>query len=230
MIIFITGTDTDIGKTFAASLLARSFLDRGLAVKVQKWVSTGRRAYSDDLAFIYSFIGEKDLPKAGSFESPYCLSFPASPHLAAETEGVSIEKKHLIKTSRSLAAQCDILIIEGAGGALVPLSRDLLTIDLVGELKLPVVLVARSGLGTINHTLLTIEAMERRGINILCVLLNNQNDVPDPLIVNDNLKTIGEFGDLPVFGPIQRVKEPREALYTIEPMVQYLLDCLRETN
>ncbi|MGC9022888.1 MAG: AAA family ATPase, partial [Dissulfurimicrobium sp.] len=78
MIIFITGTDTDIGKTFAASLLARSFLDRGLAVKVQKWVSTGRRAYSDDLAFIYSFIGEKDLPKAGSFESPYCLSFPAS--------------------------------------------------------------------------------------------------------------------------------------------------------
>lgn len=228
MIIFCAGTDTDIGKTFITGLLARFFLDNGLDVKVQKWASTGRRAYSDDLAFIYGFIGRNGLPKAGSLESPYCFSFPASPHFAAELEDKFIEKAHLIEATRSLAAQCDILIIEGAGGVLVPLSRNLLTIDLVGEMDLPVVLVARSGLGTINHTLLTIEALKRRNIDMLCTILNNQGDISDPLIVNDNLKTIRELSTVPVFGPIPHVEKPQDALVSIKPAGQYLLGCLRE--
>ncbi|MGQ9745692.1 MAG: dethiobiotin synthase [Dissulfurimicrobium sp.] len=230
MIIFITGTDTDIGKTFIAGLLARFFLNNGLRVKAQKWVSTGRRAYSDDLAFIYGFMGQNRLPMAGSSESPYCFSFPASPHLAAEMEGESIDKRRLIESTHSLAAQCDILNIEGAGGILTPLTRDILTIDLIAELELNVVLVARSGLGTINHTLLTLEAIKRRNIPILCTILNNQNDVTDPLIVNDNLKTIQDIGDIPVFGPIPRVKEPKDALSSIEQTGRYLIGCLKETQ
>jgi dethiobiotin synthetase len=228
MIIFSAGTDTDIGKTFITGLLARFFLNNGLRVKVQKWASTGRRAYSDDLAFIYGFMGQNRLPMAGSSESPYCFSFPSSPHLAAEMEGETIDKGHLIESTHSLAAQCDILMIEGAGGILTPLSRDILTIDLIAEMGVPVVLVARSGLGTINHTLLTLDAIKRRNIPILCTILNNQNDISDPLIVNDNLKTIQDIGETTVFGPIPRVKEPQDALGSIEPAGRYLIGCLRE--
>lgn len=228
MIIFSAGTDTDIGKTFITGLLARFFLNNNMRAKVQKWASTGRRSYSDDLAFIYGFMGQNRLPMAGSHESPYCFSFPASPHLAAEMEGETIDKGRLIESTHSLAAQCDILIIEGAGGIMVPLTRDTLTIDLIAELGLPVILVARSGLGTINHSLLTLEAIKRRNIQILCTILNNQNDISDPLIVNDNLKTIQDIGDAPVFGPIPRVEAPQDALAAIEPAGRHLIDCLKE--
>lgn len=222
MTIFITGTDTNIGKTFITGLLAKFFSDKGLMVEVQKWASTGRAEYSDDISFIYRLMGRGNIPAADSMASPYCFSFPASPHLAAELEGRSIEKKRLADSARLLSGQCDILLIEGAGGIMVPLTHDLLTIDLVKELDLPIIVTARSGLGTLNHTLLTLEAIKRRNIHVLCVILNNQS-YEEQCIIDDNLKILKEFSDVSIFGPLPRVAGPEDALAFIEPMGLYLL-------
>ena len=228
MTIFITGTDTDIGKTFITGLLADFFLGKGLKVEVQKWASTGRAEYSDDISFIYGLMKREGVPSANSAASPYCFSFPASPHFAAELDGRFIEKRRLAETTGFLAGQCDILLIEGAGGIMVPLARGLLTINLIKEFDLPVIVTARSGLGTLNHTLLTLEAIKIRNMRVLCVILNNQIH-EDQSIVYDNLRTLREFSDVPIFGPVPRVATPEDASASIEPMGLYLLEWLKRS-
>lgn len=226
MILFVTGTDTDVGKTFACALLARAWAVQGHRVKVQKWVSTGG-VRSADIAFLERFLGRGEEAVAGSDVSPYCLSFSASPHLAAEREGVRIEKQRLIESTRALVADCDLLLIEGVGGVLVPLRRDLLLADFAAELSLPSLVVARSGLGTLNHSLLTLEALSNRGVPVLGVLLNSQGG-EDSVIVEDNRRTLAELGRVEIFGPIPRVSAPGEAAKIMEPIARRLWHTLED--
>ncbi|PXF58281.1 MAG: dethiobiotin synthase [Deltaproteobacteria bacterium] len=235
MILFVTGTDTGVGKTFITALLAKALVDQGIDVKVQKWVSTGNSNLSEDCVFIYELLGNKsvktihglqDTSAFGSYTAPYCLPLPASPHLAAEQAGVTIKTKVIRDALFRLESSCEILIVEGVGGVLVPLSRDLLLADLVADLKLPVLLVARSGLGTLNHTLLTLEVLRHRNIQIVGVLLNSQGG-EDSSIVTDNQRTIAEMGQVEVFGVLPRVKSPLDALSYIAPMADRIVNVLK---
>jgi len=229
MILFVAGTDTGVGKTFITALLAKALVDQGIDVKVQKWVSTGNSDFSEDCVFIYEMLGNKsqDTTGFGSDTAPYCLPFPASPHLAAEQAGMTIETEVIREAFFRLESSCEILIVEGVGGVLVPLSRAMLLADLVADLKLPVLVVARSGLGTLNHTLLTLEALRHRNIQIVGVLLNSQGD-EDSSIVRDNQRTIAEMGQVEVFGVLPRVKSPLDALSSIAPMADRILNVLKD--
>ena len=235
MILFVTGTDTGVGKTFITALLAKALADQGIDVKVQKWVSTGNSDISEDCVFIYELLGNKsdkiygllDQSASGSDTAPYCLPLPASPHLAAEQAGVTIKTKVIRDALFRLESSCEILIVEGVGGVLVPLSRDLLLADLVADLKLPVLIVARSGLGTLNHTLLTLEAFRHRNIQCVGVLLNSQGG-EDSSIVRDNQRTIAEIGQVEVFGVLPRVKSPLDAISSIAPMADRVLNVLKD--
>ena len=236
MILFVTGTDTGVGKTFITALLAKALVDQGIDVKVQKWVSTGNSNLSDDCVFIYELLGNKsvktihvrlqDTSGPGSDTAPYCLPLPASPHLAAEQAGVTIKTKVIRDALFRLESSCEILIVEGVGGVLVPLSRAMLLADLVADLKLPVLLVARSGLGTLNHTLLTLEALRHRNIQCVGVLLNSQGG-EDSSIVRDNQRTIAEMGQVEVFGVLPRVKSPLDALPSIAPMADRIVNVVK---
>jgi len=235
MILFVTGTDTGVGKTFITALLAKTLIDQGIDAKVQKWVSTGNSNLSEDCVFIYELLGNKsvetihglpDVTAFGSDTAPYCLPLPASPHLAAEQAGVTIKTKVIRDALFRLESSCEILIVEGVGGVLVPLSRAMLLADLVADLKLPVLIVARSGLGTLNHTLLTLEALRHRNIQIVGVLLNSQGG-EDSSIVRDNQRTIAEMGQVEVFGVLPKVKSPLDALSSIAPMADRILNMLK---
>jgi dethiobiotin synthetase len=154
--IFITGTDTGVGKTMIAATLATLLLTQGVKVAVMKPVETG----VEDLTGLGP---DADLLKtcsgcAADIEliAPYRFEPPVAPALAANRAGVKIDLSHICKCYQQLAATHDFVIVEGAGGLMVPLAGGFLTCDLIGMLQLPLLVVARPDLGTINHTLLTI--------------------------------------------------------------------------
>ena len=162
-----------------AAAIARTWAAAGQAVAVFKPAVTGL----DD-------PGEPDHEllrrAAGSEQSddevaPYRYGPPASPHLAAELAGERIEPERLLTGARAAASGADRLVCEGVGGLLVPLSADYLVRDLICDLKLPVVVAASPGLGTINHTLLTLEAARSAGLEVALVVLTPWPDDPDPV-------------------------------------------------
>ncbi len=215
---FIGGTDTSVGKTLVCSLLLGFFLEKGLKAGCQKWVSTGSRN-PDDLLYCLRNNDLSEGTTAVNTMAPYRFSLAASPHLAAENEGRSIDPE-VIKTSLSQAgSDHDVLLVEGVGGLCVPLRRDLLLVDLVAAFGLPVLLVARSGLGTLNHTLLSVEALKKRELPLLGIILSDDlHYEADDLLVNDNMKTIGELTGAPVLGRLPRCAGYREAVDAFKPI------------
>ena len=176
--IFIAGTDTGVGKTVVTKLLERRLLLKGYRIATQKWVETGVK------------------------KSPAIFSFKlaASPHLAAKAEGKTVKIGKIKTALRKLTKKADFVIIEGTGGLLVPLTETKLLIDVVQELKLPVLLVAANRLGAINHTLLSIEALKARRMKILGVVFNNISRNKDKLILKDNPKIVKKFiREIPVW-------------------------------
>jgi dethiobiotin synthetase len=200
---FITGTDTGVGKTFVCGALWRYLLGRGLNIGYQKWVSTGGTGIPDDLQQCLAAAGLPFEQENLEHQVPYRFRLPASPHLAAEQEGRLIEPEIIKGRFRQLVERHELLLVEGVGGLLVPLRRDLLLADLLADLQLPTLVVARSGLGTINHTLLTLEALRVRQIPVLGVVFSEAMPTPDELLVQDNLRTIAEIGNVRVFGRIR---------------------------
>ena len=157
MNVFITGTDTNVGKTFITAGLAGAASLLGYKTGVYKPVQTGYRGGpcvrpKTDLDFVSS-INPNVITK-----SSYYFHLPAAPALAASIEGIKIDTEIFINDFKELNKKCDVVIVEGAGGFLVPIYEDFLIRDLVKLLNIPLIIVARPDLGTINHTLLTIEA------------------------------------------------------------------------
>lgn len=183
MTIVVTGTDTDIGKTvFAAGLTA------ALGARYWKPVQAGLADGSDAASVVTLGVpADHVLPEA------YRLTTPCSPHLAAEIDRVTIDPDRL-----ALPEVDGPLIVEGAGGVMVPVTRDLIFADLFARWNKPVVLVARTGLGTINHSLLSIEALRSRGVPILGIAF-----VGDP--VEDSEATIATLGNVRRLGRLPRL-------------------------
>jgi dethiobiotin synthetase len=221
--LFITGTDTGIGKTVICGCLARYLSRKGINVGIQKWVSTGNRNTSDDIDYCLSMLGRKkeeiDNPL---LLHPYTFDFPASPHLAAELEGQEVDIDKIVESYHTLVRRHDLLIVEGVGGVLVPLTRDRLLIDLVADIAIPVLIVADSGLGTINHTLLTIEALTKRGIPILGLVFNFAGK-EDKTIEADNIKIISRIGKRPSFGSLSKVDSMEALIAEFEPIGERIL-------
>jgi dethiobiotin synthetase len=176
--VFVTGTDTGVGKTQVAAALARYLQGRGIDVGVMKPVESGvadPRELGGD-GRLLQWAAQSDDPR--DFVSPYRLRQPLAPSLAARNEKVHIDFAHLQQTAAQLAGKHDFLIIEGAGGLMTPLSGGLLVADLARDLGFPLLVVSRPGLGTINHTLLTIFAARAMEIPLAGFIINGMPQKP----------------------------------------------------
>ncbi len=179
--IFVTGTDPGVGKTVVACALAAWAHHRGLDVGVMKPVATGGRWIrslqnrrgrwvSDD---VIQLARAAHISDAWSLVNPVCFQAPLAPWTASLRTGRVIALDSLVKTFRSVASRHQFMIVEGVGGLMVPLSRRTMVVDLAQRLGLPLVLVARPGLGTLNHTLLSLECARSHRVPVVGVLLNH---------------------------------------------------------
>lgn len=199
--IFITGTDTDVGKTTVAAGLAGALKNRGYSVGVMKPVQSGAgirngRLYSQDAEMMRKAAGSED---EENLVCPVLLKEARAPGVAAEMEGKTIDVEVIKNAYDELERRHDIVIVEGAGGIAVPLKDRFLISDLIAYLGLPAIIVARAGLGTINHTFLTIEHARRSGIAMIGVVINNYRG---GLAEETNPKVISELAGVPVLGII----------------------------
>jgi dethiobiotin synthetase len=169
--LFVTGTDTGCGKTAVACALARGAVARGLSVRVIKPFETGCTVEGPGDALALAEAARDESPP--DLICPYALRVPAAPAVAAEMEGVDLDIDRIEKITRSAQADADLVIVEGAGGLLVPIRNDLDMAGLAARLRLPILLVARASLGTINHTQLTLEVAARRGLSLLGVIVSH---------------------------------------------------------
>lgn len=199
--VFITGTDTGVGKTVVCGLLARYLLDKGRSVITQKWIQTGSDDFPEDIAAHLALMAKekKDVEKYLPLMAPYTFKLPASPHLAAEAEGKIIEPAKIKDSFIKLTKKFDTVIVEGIGGALVPFNRNNLVIDIARELDLPVIIVAKNKLGAINHTLLTIEALRARDMKITGLIFNSC-EAEEKIIAEDNPRIINNLTDQQILG------------------------------
>jgi len=193
--VFVTGTGTEVGKTVVAAAIAHTVASEGRRVGVFKPAVTGLGEEGEpDQALLRRAAGSRQ----GDDEiAPYRYGPPMSPHLAAARAGEEIEAARLLSTARAAAATADFLVCEGVGGLLVPLSTDYLVRDLAVDLALPLVVAAPPGLGTINHTLLTIEAARAAGLEVAAVVLTPWPDEAGP-IEESNRQTIATRGETEV--------------------------------
>jgi len=175
--IFITGTDTGIGKTVATAALGLCLQAAGCRAVPFKPAQTGwDDAVTADAVFVQSLVETREELDA---ICPYRLRDPLAPAVAARREGVTIDLDRIRAAFESLRARYDVVLVEGAGGLLVPLSEAALMADLASALDLPIVVVARPGLGTISHTALTVEVARRRGLQVLGVVIAGFPRQPD---------------------------------------------------
>ena len=176
--VFVTGTDTGVGKTVAACALVRGLRDRGLDVGVMKPIETGVDAAAGPLDAIALSAAAGD-PDPLDRVCPVRFALPAAPCVAAEDEGKKVDLEPVREAFGELASKHDWMVVEGAGGVLVPTTPDATMTDLAKELGLPVLLVARPALGTINHTRLCVEETLRRGLDLVGVIISHDHVVSD---------------------------------------------------
>ncbi|WP_027359056.1 dethiobiotin synthase [Desulforegula conservatrix] len=182
--IFITGTDTGIGKTFVSAVITA-----GRNGYYWKPIQSGLEDMTDT-EWVRSVTG---LPDTHFLKEAYRLNSPLSPHISAELDGISIDPDLI-----NLPNNKELLVIEGAGGVMVPLNADFVMLDLMRKFCLPVLVVARSGLGTINHTLLTLDTLKRSGLEIIGVVMNGP-------VNPENRESIERLGQVRVVAEIEPV-------------------------
>jgi dethiobiotin synthetase len=203
---FITGTDTGVGKTLVVAALALCLKQRGLSVGVMKPIETGyggEGAAGSDAARLYAAAGMTDPVEA---MSPYRFPDPLAPLDAARRAGTTIRVDKIMAAFRALAARHAVMLVEGAGGVRVPISENTDMRDLIARLGLPVVVVGRTTIGSINHVLLTSEALVRRRIVIAGIILNQTKDTApatvDGMQQSSTLALLRERSGVPVVGPL----------------------------
>ena len=163
--VFVTGTDTGVGKTLVASALLRAACQAGLRAVGMKPVAAGTDALGRQ-EDVEALMAAGNVVAERSAINPYCLAPPIAPHIAADEAGVMIEPERIRAACEALRARADLVVVEGAGGILVPLGPGLDTADLAKQLELPVLVVVGLRLGCINHALMTMEAAANRGLRI----------------------------------------------------------------
>ena len=193
--IFITGTDTGVGKTYIAAGIAKELRSRGVDVGVMKPAETGCRVRAGKLvpADSRALMRAAGVRDALDLVNPCRFRKPLAPSVAARLEGRMIDLGMVMRAFRELRKRHDFLIVEGAGGIMVPLWEDRLFIDLAERMGLPVLIVARPGLGTINHTLLTVAALQQRKLPLAGIVINHAVTSRQDLATRTNPGVIEEL-------------------------------------
>ena len=184
-VLFISGIDTDIGKTYATGMIAKALMQQGINVITQKLVQTGvainpnngAMGIADDIITHRQLMDMPLQPCDLDFTTcTYRYQKPASPHLAVKLAGQTLNPDVITSATKSLQMDYEVVLLEGAGGLLVPITEQLLTLDYIAEQGYPVILVTSGRLGSINHTLLSLEAIKSRGLNVHSVVYNHIHD------------------------------------------------------
>ena len=204
---FVTGTDTGVGKTLVASVLAAGLHKRGKTVGVMKPLETGCHSDPEDaMTLIRAISSNPELDEfIVNFElkhtCPYQFKMPASPEEAARAEGIEIAPELIYSVYEDRVKSSDCVIIEGAGGLLVPITPTTDMATMARRMGLPLVIVGRAGLGTVNHTLLTLRMARVLGLRVRAVVLVRTREEPDPSEAS-NPDAIRRYGEIEVFGPL----------------------------
>ena len=193
--VFITGTDTQIGKTVIASAIVLGIRMKGIDCGAMKPVQC-----AGDDADVLKKVSQTEDPF--SLINPYYFKRPLSPHLAAKLEGRRISIEKIAQSYKSLSRKHQFLVVEGAGGLLVPFKNNFLIADLVRELNIPVIVVARLRLGTINHSLLTIEMARKRGIKVMGIIFSQSKKGPLTICEKTNSQIVSKLSRTRVLGVV----------------------------
>ena len=202
--IFITGTDTEIGKTVIAGGLAAALKASGVNVGVMKPIASGGiehngRIVSEDAIFLKNTAQVDD---ALDLINPICLRPPLAPSVAAEIEGVSIDLRQIDDAFAQLCQRHEFIVVEGVGGIAVPICEDVLVAEMAQRFQLPLLIVARPNLGTINHTVLTVEFAKSRNLELYGIVLNASQDESKGLAEDTNPKELERLTHLPLLGTV----------------------------
>jgi dethiobiotin synthetase len=219
--LFVTATDTGVGKTEVACGLVRGWRARGLDVGAMKPAQSGVTAGEPSDADLLREAADGGDPM--ELVCPYSFADPLAPAVAARVAGVELSFERVLEAARALAARHAALVVEGAGGLLVPLTERETYADLAVALGLPVLVVARAGLGTVNHTALTLEALRARGLAVAGVILNRATAARDPSEPH-NVREIERVARTRVLASLPHEPEPsaRAArIAEIAPLVQF---------
>ncbi|NLE53514.1 MAG: ATP-dependent dethiobiotin synthetase BioD [Lentisphaerae bacterium] len=192
-VFFISGIDTDIGKTVAVGAMARYLLSQGRRVITVKMIQTGNEGFSEDLQKHRAMMGVGLLPEdREGLTAPQILPFPASPHLAAKLAGRPVDLAAISSAVATLAQRYEVVLVEGAGGLAVPLTEDVLTVDFAAGQHWPMILVSSGRLGSLNHSIQAMEMAAARKLNIVGTVYN-WCPQGDPTICADSRRMIGVF-------------------------------------
>lgn len=211
MIRFITGIDTNIGKTYITGLIAKFLKNKGNEVITQKLAQTGCVEVSEDIELHRKIMGialtsyDKDYTTC-----PYIFKFPASPHLSANLENVEINPEKISNATQKLVDNFEHVLVEGVGGIHVPLNNEISLLDYLEEKKYPLILVSSPKLGSINHTLLTLEVAKNRGLDIRGIVYNNCIE-EEELIAKDSInvfkKYLVKYGFNPIVIEVPKIED-----------------------
>lgn len=201
--LFITGTDTHVGKTITTALVVHLLRQQNLSIIPYKPIQTGailaNNQWQSPDVDIYQKVNQLD---NSIHYCTYLLEKACSPHLAAQIENIDIQFNKVEKAIENYQMKYDGIVIEGAGGLYVPLTTTgTCIIDWIERLSIPTIVVAKAGIGTINHTVLTIKELQKRAVPILGIIMNNVTD-DDLDVISDNQQMIEKLCQIPIIGTI----------------------------
>ena len=193
-VYFVSGIDTDAGKSYVTGYLAAQWNKEGISTITQKFIQTGNYEYSEDIDLHRRIMGTGLLAEDyAGLTAPQIFTYPCSPHLASEIDGRAIDFEAIRKATEILSERYGRVLLEGAGGLMVPLTRDMLTIDYIRQMDYPVVFVTSGRLGSINHTLLSLEAIKSRNIKLAYMVYNMFPQEKDTTISDDTRQYLKTF-------------------------------------
>lgn len=193
-IYFVSGIDTDAGKSYCTAWYAAQLMKEGKRTITQKFIQTGNVGHSEDIDLHRRLMGTGYLPEdREGLTMPEIFSYPASPDLASRIDQRPIDFDKIEQATQELARRYEVVLVEGAGGLMVPLKDEYLTIDYIAEKNYPLIFVTSGKLGSINHTLLSLEAIARRDITLDTVLYNLYPTIEDSTIQQDTKQYLQRY-------------------------------------
>jgi dethiobiotin synthetase len=210
--LFFTGTDTGVGKTVVTAAVARALLLQGRSPRVCKPVATGTSGISEDTRQLAAAVHAT--PEQLTSITRWTFSEPAAPPVAARAAGIRLGLEDVVDAVREAGHEAEILLVEGIGGLLCPLTEKETVADLVRELALPLVVVARRSLGTLNHTLLTVEAALARGLRTVGVVIS-ETTPPASLADETNVEELRRRLPIPILAVVKHGCDDREATQAV---------------
>jgi dethiobiotin synthetase len=206
--VFITGTDTEVGKTLIAAGLVVTLQDQGIDVGVMKPLESGAPSFESapipkDAFYLKEISGiQDDL----DLINPYCFQAPLAPGVAAEREGVEVDLQRIKGAYEELKGRHQFMVVEGAGGLMVPIAKETLLPELIKLLDLPLLVVTRSSLGTINHTLLSLAYCQQEGLDVVGLIISKSTPDVDPA-EDSNSQLIAQFSKAPLLGAFPYLRD-----------------------